>query len=202
MLEKLAQFVKSFLMFFFPILSHQRASRKAARQLFQIVMQRSREPVFFAELDVPDTFSGRFEMIALHNGLLINRVRGEGKAGHYLAQALFDEMFLNMEIACRQAGIGDLGVPKQIKKMMKALQGRAMVYEEAAEVGTLQDALAKNLYATVERPSDQVLTMMSDYIIACRKDFDVQNLADMLNGQLSFTHLPAGDHDAQISKIA
>ncbi len=191
-------------MFFFPILPYKRASRKAARQLFQIVMQRSREPVFFAELGVPDTFSGRFEMIALHNGLLINRVRGEGKAGHYLAQALFDEMFLNMEIACRQVGIGDLSVPKQIKKMMKALQGRAVIYDQAAEAGgkELADALAKNLYATVERPSDQVLATMSDYILACRKDFEVQNMADMLNGQLSFTYLPAGDHDAQISKIA
>ncbi len=189
-------------MFFFPILPQKRASRKAAKRLFQFIMQRSREPIFFAELAVPDTFSGRFEMIALHNGLLINRVKDEGKYGHYLAQALFDEMFLNMEIACRQVGIGDLSVPKQIKKMMKALQGRALTYDQAAETGVLPDALAKNLYATVERPSDTVLTQMSDYVLACRKDLEVQNLADMLNGQLSFAQLPKGNHDVQISKIA
>ena len=189
-------------MFFFPILPKARASRKAAKKLYAAIVERSREPVFYAELGVPDTFSGRFEMIALHTGVAINRIRAEGNDGQSLAQALFDEMFLNMEIACRQVGIGDLSVPKQIKKMMKALQGRALIYDEAARSGTLSGAVAKNLYATVEMPSAPVLEAMSRYVVECMQHMNTLSFADLQNGQINFPELPKGVSHVEISQVA
>lgn len=195
-------FVKPFPMFFFPLMPKARASRRAAKKLYTAAVVRSREPVFYASLSVPDTFTGRFEMIALHAGLIINRVRNEGKAGHLLAQSIFDEMFLNMEIACRQVGIGDLSVPKQIKKMMKALQGRALTYDEAAKADKLAEALLKNLYATVETPSAPVLDTMNAYVRHCMDSLQSQNFTDLYTGEISFPVLPKGDIHVEISQVA
>lgn len=193
-------------MFFFPITPKGRARRKVAQTLYANCVQRGREAVFYAGLSVPDTFTGRFEMISLHVGLVINRLRSEGKAGHLQAQALFDEMFLNMELACRQVGIGDLGVPKQIKKMMKALQGRSLHYEEAITQGldAVIEALKKNLYATTETPSPEILRIMAKYVTACRENLKVQQFETLARGELSFPPLPdvSGVSNDEISKVA
>ncbi len=191
-------------MFFFPLTPKGRAIRKVAKKLYAQAVERGREPVFYESLSVPDTLDGRFEMISLHTGLIINRIRYEGKAGHRLAQSIFDEMFLNMEISCRQVGIGDLSVPKHIKRMMKALQGRALTYDVAAGNNALPEALAKNLYATVATPGAPVLNVMSDYILAARTALENQKFEDLSQGIISFPALPSahGGLNVDVSKVA
>lgn len=194
-------------MFFFPLTPKGRASRKLAKKLYAQSVERAREPVFYESYSVPDSFTGRFEMVTLHAGLLINRVRGEGKDGELLAQSIFDDMFLNMEMACRQSGIGDLSVPKHIKRMMKAVKGRALSYEDAANLGIeeLKAALAKNLYATVEKSSDDVLSTIAAYVMECRNGLNNQSFADIQAGQIHFAALPDNKHgvtNVEISQVA
>ena len=193
-------------MFFFPITPKGRACRRAAKKLYPQIVLRAREPVFYSELQVPDSFTGRFEMVALHVGLVINRLRREGKDGERMAQALFDQMVLNMDMACRQTGIGDLGVPKQLKKMMTALQGRALTYQTAgAESGAaLVEALNKNLYATVEAPSLDVTATIARYMGECAVALDKQTLADFMSGQIEFAPLPQlkGSDNVEETRVA
>lgn len=185
-------FVKSLPMFLFPITPKGWKSRSRAKVLFKEIVAQARQTVFYADLDVPDTLDGRFEMIAMHTGLVINRVRTEGEEGTRFAQSLFDEMFLNMELSCRQIGIGDLSVPRHMKRMMVALQGRALHYEEAAEQGesAVADALKRNLYATVETPSQSTLLAVAQYFLACRSSLKAQSYEDIKNGRIAFAPLP------------
>ena len=184
-------------MFFFPITKAARTRYSLARSLYTKCVEQSRQPRFYTDLAVPDTFNGRFELTALHVGLLVDRlVSGQdfGREGEKLGQALFDEMFLNMDQTCREIGVGDLGVPKHMKRMMKALKGRALTYKAAMQASPeeLSLALSRNLYGTMPQPPENaVLALMGGYI----KDYAVllsqRSLAELTAIQISFPSIPA-----------
>ena len=192
-------------MFFFPITPKGLKARRIAKTFYAHCVSRAREAVFFADFKVPDTVDGRFEMIALHTGLVINRVKAEGQSGQLLAQSIFDEMFLNMEMACRQIGIGDLSVPKHIKRMMKALQGRALTYEDAAQIDReeLELTMLRNIYATAGTIGQDIITPMAEYVLACTQKLATQSMENFMNGQIEFSPLPAkGANNDQTSQVA
>lgn len=109
---------------------------------------------------MPDTFDGRYEIVALHVALIINRLKQDGADGAKLAQALFDTMFLNLELACREMGIGDLSVPRHMKRMMTGLHGRAHAYQN----DNLDDAIIRNIYGTIPDMDKQTVSAMRAYI--------------------------------------
>lgn len=170
-------------MFFFPLTKKSRARYATARTLYAQAIAQSRQPVFYSDLSVPDTFNGRFELTALNVGLMVTDLTRRDAESKKLAQALFDEMFLDLEQVCRQIGVGDLSVPRHVKRMMTALKGRALTYADAIKSGTLQDALARNLYGTVERPSESVLNAMSAYVAELHTSLAAQSLN---SGNVSF----------------
>jgi cytochrome b pre-mRNA-processing protein 3 len=53
----------------------------AAEILYPLIVKKARHPVFYQSLGVPDTMTGRFDMIVLHVVLVVNRLKDEGKAG-------------------------------------------------------------------------------------------------------------------------
>lgn len=191
-------------MFFFPITPKGRARRKLARALYAKCVEQARLPIFYSELKVPDTFDGRFELVALHAGMLMARLSECEPDGGKLSQAVFDDMFVNMDQTCREIGIGDLSVPRHIKRMMKALKGRTLTYIQAMESGEMNDAVARNLYGTVARPPDGVLAAMSGYVVELRAALAAQNYESFSAGRVSFPQPPARkvDEDDENSKAA
>lgn len=185
-------------MFFFPLTRAARARHRTAASLYGACVEQSRKPVFYTELAVPDTFDGRFELTALHVGLTIERLARAGQAGEggKLAQALFDEMFVNLDQTCREIGIGDLGVPRHIKRMMQALKGRAMAYREGLSQtegggGNLTEALQRNLYGTLETvPPEKVMAAMAAYVEAFASGLELLQDSDFQSGRLAFPALP------------
>ena len=190
-------------MFFFPITKAARIRYSLARSLYTKCVEQSRQPRFFTELCVPDTFNGRFELTAMHVGLMVDRLvtgEGFGREGEKLGQALFDEMFLNMDQTCREIGVGDLGVPKHMKRMMKALKGRALTYKSAMQASRveLEQALARNLYGTLkEQPAPAVLDLMAAYLKDYAALLSQRNLADLTAINVSFPVIPAYAERAQ-----
>ena len=198
-------------MFFFPITKTARARYSLARSLFTKCVEQSRQPRFYTDLAVPDTFNGRFELMALHVGLLVDRlVTGQdfGREGEKLGQALFDEMFLNMDQTCRESGVGDLGVPKHLKRMMKALKGRALTYKAAMQAGPaeLEQALVRNLYGTMKEPPPQaVQALMGGYLNEYAALLAQRTLADFTAINILFPAIPAyteRKQDVQTSEAA
>jgi len=114
----------------------------------QIVAQ-ARQPGFYDGLGVPDTLEGRYDMLVLHAFLYMHRLKNEAEPVKAVAQEVFDLMFADMDRSLREMGIGDLTVPKKIKKMAQAFYGRTAAYDAALEQGgsALAEAVQRNLFA-------------------------------------------------------
>ncbi len=132
----------------FSWLKRRKASKTAAHSLYLTAVRQARSPAFYSDYGVADTFDGRFDMLCLHVALIMNRLE-EVSGAQRLRQALFDRMFRDMDYTLREMGVGDLAVPKHMKKMMKAYNGRFQVYRAALKTGdgdALEQALLRNAY--------------------------------------------------------
>lgn len=175
------------------------AESRAAQGLYRAVAAQSREPVFYALYGVPDTVDGRFDLVCLHAYLLIDRLYGEGRKGRRLAQALFDAMFSDMDGALREMGIGDLSVPRHMKRMMKGFNGRANAYRvamAAEEPEALTDALARNLYGARGGAVDgDWLNIMALYMHESVLSLAAQPWDRLAAGEVSFKRIEYGNDE-------
>lgn len=129
--------------------SHPR--KAAAERLYDAIVAQARKPVFYADLGVPDTVDGRFEMILIHAFPIMLHLRDGGDEAREISQILYDTMFVDMDRAIREIGIGDLSVRKHMRRMMKAFNGRMAAYESGlADPALLADAVRRNVYGTIK----------------------------------------------------
>lgn len=181
---------------FFNWLKRKTARKLAASGLYQSARTQSRDPVLYETRGVADTMDGRFDSLSLHVALLMGRLRRLGPEGVALSQAVFDCMFKDIDQTLRETGVGDLGVPKHMKKMMKAFNGRAYAYcaaLEAQDSAALETALARNLYRA-DRVPPQGAAMIS-YVFALRDALDGHTLPDLSRGQVSFPSSASMEQD-------
>ena len=149
----------------FEFFTQKRERKRKAVALYNAARVQSRQPVFYEEYAVPDTVDGRFEMLALHCYILMRRLNVAGDKKQ--AQALFDVFFKNIDKNLREMGIGDLGVPKHMKRMMQGFNGRATEYEKAItgnDDDSLKQAVIRNIYGTLDNPDPEVVALMALYI--------------------------------------
>lgn len=119
--------------------------RHIGRDLYGSIVTQARRETFYAAWGVPDSMDGRLEVIILHVSLVLDRLVAEGEAGHKLGQALTEAFVTDVDDALRQIGVGDMGVPRRVKKATAALYERQDIYRKAllaAEPGALTEAIA------------------------------------------------------------
>lgn len=104
--------------------------------LYGAIVAQSRQPLFYADWGVPDTITGRFDMVSLHMALVLMRLQKEGAASRDFAQGLFDLFFLDMDRSLREMGVGDVSVPKRIAKMGSLFYGLVEGLSDAIADGT------------------------------------------------------------------
>lgn len=137
---------------------------KAAQAIYRGAVLQAREPVFYEDMGVPDSVDGRFDMISLHVILILLRLSDEPK-GTKVGQALFDAMFRDMDRALREMAIGDLSVPKHMKRMMNGFNGRLQNYRQALEgEGDLDEVLRRNIYGSADSPAYDDVKQMGAYV--------------------------------------
>jgi cytochrome b pre-mRNA-processing protein 3 len=137
----------------------------AAQNLYSLAVTQARQDKFYAEWQLPDTVDGRFDAIVLHVGLLVLSLRQTGDSNApRLCQYLFDAMFRDMDRSLREMGVGDLGVPRRIRAMMQAFNGRIQNYASTLhDTDALAAVVRRNLYR--EKPVPQTLcAVWADYI--------------------------------------
>jgi cytochrome b pre-mRNA-processing protein 3 len=117
------------------------ARKQDGRRLYEALVSRSREPVFFTAFAVADSIDGRFDVLALHAWMVLAELKGgEG------AQGLTDAIFTGFDEAMREQGVGDMGLGHKLKAMANGFYGRMAAYDAAKDEGELAAALAKNLW--------------------------------------------------------
>ncbi|HEU0066078.1 MAG TPA: ubiquinol-cytochrome C chaperone family protein [Sphingomonas sp.] len=137
---------------------------EAMLPLYNAVVERARQPHWYLDGGVPDTVDGRFDMIAAVLAFVLMRLEGvpEGAApSAQLAERFVDDM----DGQLRQMGIGDIVVGKHIGQMMAMLGGRLGAYRDGLAVGSLDDALVRNLYRG-EAPAPAALAHSRDALLA------------------------------------
>lgn len=125
-----------------------RANQAIVEALYATIVASARQPEFYSTWGVPDTPLGRFEMLSLHVGLFLRRLRGERGAAADIAQELVDAFFLEVDHSLRELGIGDVSVPKRMKRLARMFYGRVAAYGEALDQGdlpALAAALTRNI---------------------------------------------------------
>jgi cytochrome b pre-mRNA-processing protein 3 len=170
-------------------------ARDAARKLHAALATQARNPAFYAAHGVPDTLDGRFDCLALHAFLVLDRVKTEpGEDAAALAQHLVDAFVEDMDRSVRELGVGDMGVARRVKQMAQALYGRSAVYAAAlndADPATLEDALKRNLFGTVEAPAQTGIAAVAHYMRAARATLARTAFATLMAGTPVFPD-PAG----------
>jgi cytochrome b pre-mRNA-processing protein 3 len=109
-------------------------SRKA-RDIYGAVVAAARQPRFYRDLCVPDTAEGRLEMLVLHLVPVLARLGREGGAGQERARLVTETFVTDMDDNMREIGIGDLTVPRKVKRAAALLHERHRDYGAALGQG-------------------------------------------------------------------
>ena len=165
-----------------------RRSNPTIAALYGAIVTQSRDPRFYEAYRVPDTALGRFDLILLHLALVLRRLRAGDASARTLAQGLFDAFCRDMDHNLREMGVGDQGVPRQMRRVGEAFYGRAQAYD-AALAEQSNDALAgtliRNVYAEAAEPG-VAAERLADYVRRTVHDLEAQAIEHLLGGHVTF----------------
>jgi cytochrome b pre-mRNA-processing protein 3 len=156
--------------------------------LYGAIVTQSRSTRFYESYGVPDTILGRFDLILLHLALVLRRLRGGEGPARDLAQDLFDAFCRDMDHNLREMGIGDQGVPRQMRRVGEAFYGRAQAYDEAlAQPGNeaLVATLIRNVYAEAAE-STVAAERLAAYVRRAVDELDARSIQHLLGGAVTF----------------
>jgi cytochrome b pre-mRNA-processing protein 3 len=158
-------------------------------RLYGEIVAQARQPWLYTTACVPDTVDGRFDMIVLHAFLVFDRLRQEDDEARAFSQAVFDEMFKDMDRSLREMGASDVGVGPKVRRMAEVFYGRTRVYSEALQQTgedrrqALVTALARNVFAGGDEAGAGPL---ADYVLAVHRALGERPLESLLSGEAGF----------------
>jgi cytochrome b pre-mRNA-processing protein 3 len=173
-----------------------RPGRILVDRLHGDIVAAARRPAFYLTCGVLDTFEGRFEVLVLHLSAATRRLEALPDPGRAMAQELVESMFAHLDIALREIGVTDIGVPKRMKKLAGAYLGRAAAYGEAlraSDEAALESALARNMFGGAITAGDGRLRAMARYARAQEEALARSEPASLLAGEMSFPEAPNGE---------
>jgi len=155
--------------------------------LYGIIVAQARAPAFYQDYGVPDTVDGRFEMVVLHTVLMLRRLDAEAGPMRQQGQALFDLFCRDMDGTLREMGIGDLGVPREMRRIGEAFYGRQAAYVAAlaaADWESLIAAVGRNVFRNAS--SIRGPERMAAYICAAVRVLNAADTEALRSGELVF----------------
>lgn len=171
--------------------SRRRARRETVDLLYGEIVAAARRPPLYEDWHVPDTPLGRFEMLSVHLFLFLHRLRDENGVSRDVAQEMTDWFFRDVDHSLRELGVGDLGVPKRMKKLARMFYGRLAAYSESVDAdnqATLAEALKRNI--APEREVWHEASQLAAYVLTAHAALADTSEETMLSGRLRFAPLP------------
>lgn len=173
----------------FGLLKRKKPYEQEAKMLFNSVHKQSRDAAFYEELGVPDTTEGRFSILTLHMFIVMHRLQKIAH-GEELSQSLFDIAFEDIDRGYREIGIGDMGIPKRMKKLMLGFNGAIHAYEQGVnDKAALKEALRRNVFTAYVGEEDELskpLDSLADYTIDNIEYLQSQDETSIMNGEINF----------------
>ncbi len=151
-----------------------------AKSLYASALKNIRNEAFFTKYKIEDSFEGRFDLLLIHIFIILQRYMPFDDYNE-LSQDLFDVMFKDMEQSLREIGVGDVGIPKHMKRMMVAFNGRMHAYHQAINKDDsfyeLKEVVSRNLYG--KNLSDDDLDKDALNYICCFIEYNLNNYNDI-----------------------
>jgi cytochrome b pre-mRNA-processing protein 3 len=176
-----------------------RASTAVIEQILGEIVAAARRPALYQALEAPDRIDGRFELLALHAGLVLRRLKALGGLGDAMAQELVNSVFLHFDDTLREMGHSDIAVSKRLKAMGSAFYGRNAAYAAALDQGStarLAVALARNVYGATGLEAAPRARALAGYVTSLDAALAVIPIGEFATGRFRFPpgSIAAGDH--------
>lgn len=157
------------------------------REFYGTIVAQARCAVFYEAYGVPDTMQGRFDLIVLHLVILLDRLDRIDGSGRSLGQKLFDAFCRDLDDNLREMGVGDLAVPKEMRRFAEAFYGRQAAYLAALALPDdreLEKALARNIFQGAV--GDGGADRLARYARTAVREFESQDDAALLRGKIIY----------------
>jgi cytochrome b pre-mRNA-processing protein 3 len=173
-----------------------RAARKeAAEKIYDAIVAQSRNPAFYLRCGVPDTLSGRFDMLVIHMFVVLQILKLGGREGQLLAQEIVEAFIREMDTMVRDLGVSDRNVPKEVRKIAQLFYGQLLAYSTALQRNDTK-GLASEVWksfqsgegaASASIAADSISTYMRQAI----KNIQEMPLNMLLQGNIRFPEIAA-----------
>jgi cytochrome b pre-mRNA-processing protein 3 len=132
-------------------------------------------------------------MIMVHLFLVLDRLMQGAPEEESLARRLSETFVTDVDDCLREMGVGDLAVPKKVKRAAAALEERCRAYREALRSGgdgPLAEALAATLPG-LEEEGVPAARALAAYVRQARAHMARLAAGDLLAGRVTFPAAPA-----------
>ncbi len=173
-----------------------RASKALIEQILGEIVAAARRPALYQAFQAPDRLDGRFELLTLHAGLVLRRLKALGGLADDIAQELVNSVFLHFDDTLREMGLSDIGVSKRLKTMGGAFYGRNAAYAAALDDGSAADlarALARNVYGVAGREAQPKAEALARHVASLDAALATIPVEAFTEGRFRF---PRGSIDA------
>lgn len=167
-------------------LSKRSDRNRKARDLYGAVVTQARNPVFYTVYGVADNPEGRYELIALHLILTLNRLGQPDVSDEDLRRQTLETFVTDLDDAMREFGVGDPSVPKRVKRAAGGAHARNDVYS-AALTADDDEALVRVVteYVYQGQPSPSA-SALATYVRQTVGHLSAQPAQDLRLGVLTF----------------
>jgi cytochrome b pre-mRNA-processing protein 3 len=155
--------------------------------LYGMIVAQARLPCFYRDYGVADTVNGRFDLIVLHLTILLRRLASE-PALRTLGQSVFDRFCRDMDHNLREMGVGDLKIPKEMRRIGDVFYGCSQAYGAALDAhddAALAGAIARNVAGAAEAGVAPVARLAA-YMREAIGDLMAQDSVALAEGRLRF----------------
>ena len=166
------------------------------RAFYGMIVAQARSPAFYGAFGVPDSVEGRFDMIVLHLVLAMRRLGAPQGEQRNFSQGLFDQFCRDLDDNLREMAVGDLAVPKEMRRLAGAFYGRQTAYHAALvqpDDEELVNALARNIFGVPDGIAPA--RWLAAYVRAAVRELDAQHDSALLGGSIGFPDPEAFAHD-------
>ena len=137
-----------------------RPAKAVGERLYAACVAQARQPVFYLDYGIEDAIGARFELLCLHVSLVVLALRavpaadGRHEQAQETGQALFDAFLGALDNTLREQGVGDLTVPKTMKKLGVVVYTRMKRWDDLWQADAALDVQADYAARTVFAGSD------------------------------------------------
>ena len=160
-----------------------------SNDIYQKIVNISRNKIFYTKYNVPDTIDGRFDMLILMTIIVVHRLSKIKNQGIELSQKIFDIVFKDLDYSLRELGAGDVSVANNMKKLISSYMGRQKIYVKAfknEDEKFLALAFKNNIFRNKDQ-NKKIILLLSKNIFRINKKLDLIEDKKMLNGDFDFS---------------